>query len=205
MQRYREYPCGPELAPWIDCFWTKRIRPGGTIERTRVVPDGSVDIIVEAHGGGAGVIGAMRRPKLIEIGRPMTLVAVRFRPGGAAPLFDFALAEIYDVRHDSADCLPGVLPGLGEELVEIEGSEERVARFRQRLRRRLHGGRAPDRLVVSAVAEIRRVGGAGTVASLARELGVGRRRLERRFHRDVGLSPKELCRIVRLQSLLQTI
>lgn len=205
MQDYREYPSGPELAPWVDCFWTKRVRPGGEIERTSVVPDGSVDIIVEAHSGGAGVIGAMRRPKLIEIGRPITLVAVRFRPGGAAPLFDFPLAEISDERHELESCLPRTLGRLGEELAEIDGTPERVERFRSRLSARLHRGRSPDRLVASAVAEIHRAGGRGTVASLARELEVGRRRLERRFRRDVGLAPKELCRIVRLQSLLRRL
>jgi transcriptional regulator GlxA family with amidase domain len=55
------------------------------------------------------------------------------------------------------------------------------------------------------VARIRQAGGQVSVDALARGLGWTRRRLQRAFARDLGVSPKLYARIVRLNSVLATL
>jgi AraC-like DNA-binding protein len=62
-----------------------------------------------------------------------------------------------------------------------------------------------DPLVAEAVRRIVAAKGNSDVASLARELGLSLRQLERRFHSVVGLPPKLFCRIQRLNSVLRTL
>jgi AraC-like DNA-binding protein len=80
---------------------------------------------------------------------------------------------------------------------------ERVARIAsQLLRRRLDPRRRPPAEVGAAITRLMEARGAVRVDRLARELGWGARRLERRFAAAVGLAPKPFARIVRFQSLL---
>jgi AraC-like DNA-binding protein len=54
----------------------------------------------------------------------------------------------------------------------------------------------------AAVGLVLRSGGQRRVDAIASALGIGRRRLERAFARDVGLRPKLFARIVRLNAVL---
>lgn len=83
---YREFAPHPALARYVECYWAKSLCPSSDASAfTRVVPDGSADVIIDAHRASAEIIGTMRRPKLIPINSHLELIAVRFRPGGAFP------------------------------------------------------------------------------------------------------------------------
>lgn len=65
------------------------------------------------------------------------------------------------------------------------------------LARRLHG--RADLLVSAAVRMIHSTHGSARIAALASQLDISQDRLEKRFRRTVGLSPKRLASIVRLR------
>jgi AraC-like DNA-binding protein len=67
----------------------------------------------------------------------------------------------------------------------------------------LSDDRPRDLLVERAVERLHRNGGALSVSALASSAGVSARQLRRRFEAAVGLSPKFLSRIVRLQGVLR--
>jgi AraC-like DNA-binding protein len=64
---------------------------------------------------------------------------------------------------------------------------------------------ACDPLVESAARALARDAGNLTVERLARELGVNRRQLERRFAAEVGLSPKEVAGVYRFRRALASL
>lgn len=203
---YLEYPPDPVLRPWVECFWSKRVdAEPGSGDFTRVVPDGSVDILVEVRSGGGDLIGTMLRPKLIRHHQPIDLVAVRFRPGGAQPFLGFAAREITDKRVDlDAAGLPGA-ESLGHRVAEAPTTGERVAVLQRQLVGRLGAVEPPHPVVREAVRQIASTAGGIEVGVLAQRLGVGRRRLGRLFARHVGASPKQLCRTVRMQRVLHAL
>ncbi|HEX2076324.1 MAG TPA: helix-turn-helix domain-containing protein, partial [Longimicrobium sp.] len=58
----------------------------------------------------------------------------------------------------------------------------------------------PDPIAGEAVRMIERTRGRIRVRELAAALGISERRLEQVFQRNVGLSPKQVCRIARFRS-----
>lgn len=94
-------------------------------------------------------------------------------------------------------------PELVERLAGTAGWAERFALVDRALRERL-AARAPARPEVGwALARLG--GGRVAVGALARELGWSHRRLTARFRDEVGLPPKLIARIMRLERLVERV
>src|SRR5262249_30490020 len=99
--------------------------------------------------------------------------------------------------------LEDVLGAFGAELTE-RLNEAADAKTRHEIAQRLLAARvsedhrtAPE--VASAVARLKPTHGAARVESLAAEVGWSRRHLTARFHEAVGLPPKALARVIRVE------
>ena len=230
---YTEIAPPPDLAPYVDRLWLRTTLVGGDV--VRVLPDGCVDLIVDARHGAAELVGTMTRAALVATG-PAQLVAVRFRPGTATALTGCALADLTDRSADAPDlglacgavadlvgaiCDPTAATRCGASHADDAGrsarepadlrraaplsariplataDHARVAALVAWLRARLADAAPPDALVARAVALLST--GAGRVDDVAERLRVTRQHLARSFRRDVGISPKQLARIARMQ------
>jgi hypothetical protein len=91
---YREHAPAPDLAPWIECFWTRGAGPAPSGAKTyRVLPDGRV---FEQHVG----YGPKKLARILRLRRTLRLIDSR----GAANLAAVALdAGYYDQSHMNAD------------------------------------------------------------------------------------------------------
>src|SRR5438105_3742540 len=85
---YREHAPPAALAPYVDRLWTSRGPAGPRL----ILPDGCIDIIVDRHS--AFVVGAMTTAVLMPAGEDVDVVAVRFKPGGAAPFLRIDAGEV---------------------------------------------------------------------------------------------------------------
>lgn len=188
MEYQESVPRGP-LRAYVRCVWTMRSKGGGP---ERILPDGTCEIVLNRgdpfrHEGRlqprAMVVGQMPRFMEIEPSGAVDLVGVRFRPGG---LFPFLRAPMHELTGTWAD-LKDIDRGLRLE----DGVEEALLV-------RLRPGNGA---VAAAVAAIER--GAGRIDTIARDVGVHPRRLERMFRQEVGLPPKMLARIARFQGVLR--
>ncbi|HEY6180312.1 MAG TPA: DUF6597 domain-containing transcriptional factor, partial [Kofleriaceae bacterium] len=110
---YTEIAPPPDLAPYVDRLWL-RTTVGGAGRIHRVLPDGCVDIIVDAARGAAQLVGTMTRAIEVADG-PSQIIAVRFRPGTAGALVGAPLAELTDRATGLADL--GVAGDLVGDLV----------------------------------------------------------------------------------------
>jgi AraC-like DNA-binding protein len=103
----------------------------------------------------------------------------------------------------SAVDLADVLGPAGNLLVErLALTEDWDARFRllgRVLNERTAAGEPPDPAFAWAWRRLNRSGGAVAIGELAAELGMSRRHLNRRFHHQVGLPPKNLARVLRFR------
>jgi AraC-like DNA-binding protein len=206
---YTEVAPPPDLAPYVDRLWLRTCRPEHAGRLHRVLPDGCVDIIVDPGRGTAELVGTMTRAAEFAEA-PGELVAVRFKPGTAAVLTGCALAEITDRNVDLADAgLPG---GLAERVIEAPrgpavplpaklplatAAHARLAALVAWLRTHLAGAARPDPLIARAVALLS--AGGTRVDDVAGTLGITRQHLARGFRREVGITPKQLARIARMQ------
>ncbi len=194
LDRFEEFRPSPALRPFVDRLWTRAgAPPQGTA--IRILPDGCIDLIVNLTTGGAVVVGTMTRAVAYVPEGPVQLVAVRFRPGGASPFLSVAADELTDRTVGSADA--------GCRWLEVARFAPRapsaaVRALERALLRRLAGIGTPDPPVVHGVSAL--FGHAPpSISALARDLGLSRQHLNRIFKRHVGVSPKQLARVARLQ------
>jgi AraC-like DNA-binding protein len=204
---YAEWAPGAALAPYVQCYWTLEAEAAGELT-TRVLPDGCVDVLVDlgTRGGTPGsarVVGAMTTASVVPLTGRVSVLGVRFRPGGAAPFLCLPLDEVTDGDAPLEALWGREGAALAPRLAEAPRLRDRVSRLEQVLLSRLPSARTPDPAVAHAVSSILGVGGALPVRMLEEATGLSGRTLERRFHAAVGLTPKVLCRVARLQGVVQ--
>lgn len=181
----------------------------------RVLPDGGVHLIFNlgdppAVGGGAGAaavaVGARCEPSIIHMAGRVEHVTVTLRPGGMAALLGIPAAELA-AEDVPLDALWG--PRAAEALERLAGTPPTAARaaVMEAVLRDLLAARAPrpDAAAAEAVRRIGRARGRIRVRELAAAIGVSERRLEQVFQRQVGLSPKQVCRIARFRSTVSLL
>ena len=207
---YTEIAPPADLARYVDRLWLRTTvrREAGRIHR--VLPDGCVDVIVHADRGSAELVGTMTRALEVADG-PAQMVAVRFKPGTAAAVARCSLSELTD-READVDEL-GIAGGLVDRICDPQAhaaatrlsakiplaaaDHARIAALVAWLREQLAGAPPPDPQVARAVALLS--SGEARVDEVAGMLGVTRQHLARSFRREVGITPKQLARIARMQ------
>ncbi|HEX8152655.1 MAG TPA: AraC family transcriptional regulator [Thermoanaerobaculia bacterium] len=187
-------PRGP-----IERIWFARADAG---HRDTILPDGSFELIF--HLGDAvlqdGVaqpmamlVGETRRPTTIEPAGRIDCVGVRLRHGYAAGVVGAPLTEVRDRMFDLRDVWGARAARLRDSLGALERDDARVALLVDSI----HGD--GEELSDAAARAILRTGGRVSVSRLASFCGVHVRTLTRAFVRSIGVTPKTLCRLIRLQ------
>ena len=191
---YRELTPHPALRPFVDRLW---IREGSAPRRQfQVLPDGCMDLLLDpARPEAAFVVGAMTRALPVQVGGPSSTVAVRFRPGGAAPLLRTRADQLTDRRIALSDLQLRWQPPPLDDCRDLRQAADRLQRA---LLDRLSTLAPPDARLAFAVRALFRQS-PPPVATLAGELGWSRQHAARLFQREVGIGPKLLARVARLQ------
>ncbi|MEU3623677.1 AraC family transcriptional regulator [Amycolatopsis coloradensis] len=140
------------------------------------------------------VLGLRDRPLVVEQAGSSRGIAVALTPLGAYGLFGIPLRALANSTVGAADLLP---PGsLTEQLAEAAGWPERFRLLDEYLVSRLVRGlelAAPVRYAWDRLSA-----GPVRVGTLADEIGWSRQHLNARFREQIGLGPKTIGRITRL-------
>jgi AraC-like DNA-binding protein len=177
-------------SPVVACTWEQATATG---QEQRIVPDGCVDLIWA--DGRLGIAGPDRRARVVVLAPGSRLVGVRLRPGVAGAVLGLPASELCDVSPDAADVLGrGVAAALLEALAAGQDPHALLLRAVE-----LRGVREPDPLVCAAVRALGRPH--ARVGSVAAELGLSARQLQRRTGDAVGYGPKMLQRVLRFRRL----
>lgn len=217
--RLQYVECQPvaALADYVECFWVVRDR---SRQRTpdRILPDGCPEWIIHAGDAfereNAGrwvrqpksfLAGTLSRPLLVRGGKHVCTLGIRFRPGAAAVLLDIDLSRTADREVDLAPLLKEGATALVAAVCGARTTRQMLSAAQDCLLKiatpRLQ--RVPKSRV--AVDRLRASQGRIRVDALAKSHGVARRTLERWFQRELGISPKQYARIVRLNSVLASM
>jgi AraC-like DNA-binding protein len=208
---YFEAEPGPALAPFAACLWSLRasaaeaglqsVLPDGRMELLfhfgdpflRVFDDGTIEKQQRVL-----VAGQLRSRLLLQPTGEVDVVGVRFRPEGAAALLGCPVDEIAGHVIAADD----VIPRIAVLAERIHAAEDRLQALRGLVARTFRAARRPDvRLSWAA----RTLLDNGSVDAAARAAGWSTRQLERQFLRNVGLPPKTLTRIGRIQAVVRAV
>ena len=205
---YREHRPASDLAPWIECFWTRSAGPAPSGATTfRVLPDGCADVLFALGSGGAEafVVGPMTRAIVVPASRETRLLGVRFQPGAAGAFLRAPVRTLLDDRV-ALDGLWTDAGGVRERIAEASATGRAVDVFEAELRTRLQRAKhVPSPRVRALIDGLAAEPDSASVADMAARAGITRQHLRRLFEEHVGYGPKKLARILRLRRALRLL
>ncbi|MEE4540362.1 helix-turn-helix domain-containing protein [Streptomyces sp. V4-01] len=126
-------------------------------------------------------------------------VEVLMAPWAAYRLFGVAMSELALGALDLDEVIGRRARVLAERLHDAHGWGECFAVLDAELTSLARVGRRPDPRLTGAWRDLVGAGGGMAIEDLADRTGWSRRHLDRRFHEQIGLSPKVLARVLRLR------
>ena len=212
---YVEYQPSEFLNRFIKCYWVLENTDSSTNSPEPILPDGSPEIVfnlsdrfkryfdgqVEMQPQTI-VVGQIKKRVLIEPTGGVKLFGIRFKPNGLYPILKQPLGEITNKIEAIEEVFGVAGRELEDRLFEADSLNQRIQIIERTLAK--FYVREEDPTVTSyALDLIARSSGNLSVRDLARFLDTTEKTLERRFKREVGITPKLFCRITRLQKVLQ--
>lgn len=213
---YFEYTPSPALAPYVKVYWFLEGRmPVNVIVPERIFPDGRMELIIHYGDAFKQCFGSQRQQqppgfvygqleKYIEImAAPRTgVMGVRFYPAGLAAFTPLPLATIKQQAVELHHLFGKESEQLVEKICEAPTPDKKIWEMERFLLRRLRQP-AQQRITAAMTAEVYKSKGAVSVQQLAQSFNVSERQAERLFAQEVGLSPKNFCRIIRFQQIFR--
>lgn len=208
-----------DLRPFVQCYWSLEGPRIATPTNNTIVPDGSMKLIFHygdpythfpKQGGPVALprcflIGQLTRPfEVGPTGKTGTFF-VRFHPDGFLP---FAPAPIRTMENAAIPL--EVLFGdegkdLEQQIMNARATPERITVIEAFLLNRLTDAKADNFLVKASVETILKAKGHPSIDEISNLMNINRRQLERKFSAMIGLSPKQLSKIARLQATLKLL
>lgn len=199
---YREYePCG-QLRPFVECYWTSTTTAKSP-QAHRILPDGCVDFIFDpnlSEYANGVVVGTMSTAQMFEPNGRVQMVAVRFRPGGAWPFLKTPMVHLTNTHVPLEEFMPAST--WASRIHETNGEKDKIQQLESQLLSSLPSASSPNRVVREAISQMR---SGDNVEGTAARLDISRQHLNRLFRQHVGIGPKVLARISRLQQMVTSI
>nr|WP_315028443.1 helix-turn-helix domain-containing protein [uncultured Chryseobacterium sp.] len=214
---YQTFEPNPEFSPFIKCFWTLEHPKEDIPQSQTIVPDGCMEMIF--HYGdlynqyidGIAVIqprscvfGQLTQPLKIEPTGITGIFSVRFHHDGFIPFTTIPIKEMDD-KAVSLEKLFGT-DGINFEKNVLLASTipEKISVVETFLLGRLNA-ETIDRMVKTTIDLLLDVNGQIPVNKISEQTKINRRQLERKFSSSIGLSPKQLSKIIRLQKVIKLL
>lgn len=215
---YQTYPPHPELAPVVQCYWTLEIPADPTAEKQRIVPDGTIemafilgddikrfttesDYILQPR---AMILGQITQPFYIQPIGCVHTFAIRFYPYGFANFITTPLSELSN-KETALDLLfdKSETTDLVKEIMIAKSTDQRIGIIEKFLINKLNSTPTINNIVKNTVEILTSTTGKSSINSILKNEPSKRRQLERNFAKQIGMSPKQLGKVIRLQAALK--
>lgn len=197
---YREKPAIHLLQSYIMYFWELKSRD---ISRYTVVPDACVDFIINCNSHDGFLISPSPTEAInFEIDQQSLWFGIRFKPMVIYSLFGFPVSELKGNTVYLNEIKVQFFKELNKNILTRKTFEERVQAFESFLLNHLKNIRVEfDYRLLDSLEVIYKSYGTKRVENEVAST-VSPRQLRRLFQEQIGLSPKDFCRIIRFQSLM---
>lgn len=209
---YKTFDPHPNLSAFVKCHWSLESSAALGIQRQRIIPDGCMEMIF--HYGdlfrqylddGSSyvqprcfVFGQISAYLEIEPTGDTGIFAVRFHPEGFLPFASFPIREMENKAVPLEKIFGMEARQLEEQVLTAGNVSERINYCEEFLNKRLVNAGYVDDVVSRTVDLILQINGTLSIDALSKKMNVNRRQLERKFSHTIGLSPKQLAKIIRM-------
>ncbi|MGC3944388.1 MAG: helix-turn-helix domain-containing protein [Chryseolinea sp.] len=217
---YQTFPAHTDLSSFVKCYWILEVPLQQDVEKQLIVPDGCIemffilgddvkrftsdnDYIIQPR---EMVLGQITEPFYVQPAGHVNTFAVRFYPYGFS---NFVLCSIKDLANKETPlaALFGAEAAttLANDIRRAADTLKRIEIVEAFLLQRLTDSVTVDGIVKQTIDAIFCSGGAASINSILKDDPSKRRQLERKFMKQVGVSPKQLGKMIRLQSALKIL
>jgi len=202
---YKEVGPPQDLENLVLSFWEMEVvsLPESPFQH-RIVPDASTSVVLARHAEGSDwkvhAVGPRTEAVIIPVHAGEWFSGVRFLPGIASQVFGLDASKQVGALGPAMHLVPEFATALQRCLSPETDNRQAVGVVANTLREFADPGPKVDMRVVDAFRHIRAKKGDLTVADLASAVHIGERQVRRLFRQHVGLSPKQVIRLVRLRA-----
>ncbi|MEM7345657.1 MAG: DUF6597 domain-containing transcriptional factor, partial [Chloroflexota bacterium] len=207
------------LSTFIECLWS--VSTHTHYVREKVLPMGRIDLMInlgsphkvvnktnfnkfDLHKE-SWVSGFQTEYIVIEALAETNMVGIRFKPGGAYPFFDLPISEVSNQVVDMDLIWGNLIEEIRERLFEAKTTGERFKLLEVTLLKKLAFDLSSWQTVQFAVNQISQPSHFSTVKALSYQMGISQKHLISQFNKMVGVSPKSLARILKFNTVLDSI
>lgn len=216
---YSEYKPSPLFSSYIDKYWVFKGKPEYGM-RINILPEGCVDFIFtlgEVANSASEedlvmqpyrsyFVGPMTKyVELVSYAETIHMFGIRFLPCGVFRFMNLPLHKLTNGRISTCD-LPSIFDdSFAERLCEAKSLMDRIRLVELYLTRLLRKEDLADKRIAYAVRAINSAHGNLSVPSLAKEVCISQRHLERKFKINTGFTPKEYSRIIKFRHAIRLL
>lgn len=217
---YETFQPHPDLASLVKCYWILEVPVQTDSQRQRIIPDGCIEMIfilgddIKRYTSGddyilqprAMILGQTIEPFFIEPTGYVNSFAVRFYPYGFASFATTSINELAN-KETPLELLfdKTTVDDLEQKIIHARDTGHRIEIIESFLLDMLKNEATIDNIVKSTLDVLLSTKGSTPINSILKDDLSKRRQLERKFLKQVGMSPKQLGKVIRLQTALKML
>lgn len=217
---YQTFQPHPDLASFVKCYWTLEIPAGSDAHKQRILPDGCIEMIfilgddIKSYTSNdqfiiqprAMVLGQITEPFIVRPTGYVNSFAVRFYPYGFAGFVTTPVKNLANKETPIA-LLFGERTAkvITQKIIHAAGTRHRIEIAEDFLLNRMKSKITIHNIVKSTIDALFLTKGSKSIKLILQQNLSKRRQLERKFLKQVGMSPKQLGKVIRLQTALKML
>ncbi|MCK6264510.1 helix-turn-helix domain-containing protein [Vibrio sp. ZSDE26] len=217
---YQTFQPHPDLESLISCYWTLDVPSAEDTQRQRIIPDGTIEMafilgddikrytsednfIIQPR---SMVLGQTIDPFYIEPTGYVNTFSIRFYPYGFANFVALPLRTLAN-KETPIDTLfdEKTAKELEQGIIQAVDTKQRIEIIESFLLKKLSSQVMVNTIVSTTVDALLATKGSSSINEILKEDLSKRRQLERMFVKKIGVSPKQLGKLIRLQSALKML
>jgi AraC-like DNA-binding protein len=218
---YSEFAPKKELQPFVDCYWLLEgeTQSGDQPFREKVLPHAHPEMVFvygNSFKASFGDEAPRRMPRSFIVGQidkyinlettgTAGALGVKFKPDGLYQLLQLPMSAFTNRSLILTDVLGNSATELTDRVVSAQTPVERISLLEHYLLSRVPSKPNALPYIPKAVNKIMGSGGSVSVGELTDEFGVSERQMERKFLERVGITPKLLARIARINHVFKLL
>ncbi|GAA5219504.1 helix-turn-helix domain-containing protein [Membranihabitans marinus] len=217
---YQTFQPHIDLQSLVSCYWTLEVPAQPDAQRQRIIPDGCIEMafilgddikrytsqdefIIQPR---AMVLGQTMEPFYIEPTGYVNTFAIRFHPYGFANLVSVPIKNLANKETPISELFDqNVAIELEQKIIEANDNSERIGIIENFLFNTLNDKTTIDTIVKTTVDTLLLTNGSTSISNILKDNTSQRRQLERKFVKQIGVSPKQLSKVIRLQAALKML
>ncbi|WP_109301217.1 helix-turn-helix transcriptional regulator [Aquimarina sp. AU474] len=217
---YQTFQPHPDLSALVKFYWSLKVPFDPNNQKQKIIPDGCIEMTFNLKDKikryiseddflihpNAMIMGQRTKSYFIEPLGNVDSFAICFYPYGFSNFVSTPMENLIDIE-TPIQCLFGETPAkkLEQKIFQATSTQKRIEIIEIFLLDRLNQNTTIENLVKITVDTLLETNGNSSINKILKDDLSKRRQLERNFRKQIGISPKQLGKVLRLQTALKMI